>query len=117
MDFKTELIRIVEQELPELVDKIQIGAVDAQTKTPYALLSTPQETPIRTFDGIVGYDVTFELSIFHTRLADIENLKTKLIDTLEGAPLADKTSYYKTGEYAFFHEYNLHSYSLTFQIT
>ncbi len=117
MDFKTELIRIVERDIPELASKIQIGAVDAQTAAPYALLSTPPETPIRTFDGIVGYDVTFEMSIFHTRLAELESLKIKLINTLEGAALADNTSYYKTGEYDFFHEYNLHSYSLTFQIS
>ncbi|MFI3299255.1 MAG: hypothetical protein R3Y49_05590 [Rikenellaceae bacterium] len=29
-DFKTELLRIIEMEIPELVDKVQAGAVDAE---------------------------------------------------------------------------------------
>ncbi|MFR9495573.1 MAG: hypothetical protein SNG81_04275 [Rikenellaceae bacterium] len=116
MDFKTELIRIVEHELPELRDKIQAGAVDAETKVPYAAFTTPEEVPIRTIHGIAGYAVSFELAVFHSQLSEVEKLKAKLINALEGQNLINKRCYYKSSEYAFFHEYNLHSYTLTFKI-
>ncbi|MFR9505885.1 MAG: hypothetical protein SNI32_07380 [Rikenellaceae bacterium] len=116
MDFKTELLRIIERAIPELKDKIQAGAVDATTKAPYAAFNTPEEVPIRTTHGIAGYLVTFELSVFHSQLSEVEQLKSKLIKALEGAKVIDKRSFYKSGEYAYFHEYNLHSYSLTFRI-
>ena len=116
LDFKTELIQLIEQEVPELCDKIQAGAVDASTKAPYAAFSTPEEVPIRTIHGIAGYTVAFELAIFHGQLSALEALKLQLINALEGAKLINKTCYYKSGEYAYFHEYALHSYSLTFKI-
>lgn len=71
MDFKTELLRIIERAIPELKDKIQAGAVDATTKAPYAAFNTPKEVPIRTMHGIAGYLVTFELSVFHSPTASL----------------------------------------------
>ena len=115
-NFKQSLIKTLETEIPELKDKIQAGAVDAQTKPPYAAYSTPEETPIRTIHGIAGYTVSFDLSTFHTQLSECEKLKIKIINALEGVNITNKTCYYKLSEYAFFAEYNLHSYSLTFRI-
>ncbi len=116
MDFKTELIKLIEETIPELKDKIQAGAVDASTKAPYAAFNTPEEVPIRTFHGIAGYITTFEIAIFHTQLSEVERLKHQLITVLEGVELTDKRCYYKSAEYALFAEYSLHSYSLTFKI-
>ncbi|MFI3298765.1 MAG: hypothetical protein R3Y49_03065 [Rikenellaceae bacterium] len=116
MDFKIELLKILEQEIPELEDKVQAGAVDASIKAPYAAFSVPEEVPIRTIHGIAGYTTTFDLAIFHPQLAETEKLKLKAINALEGQKLTAKTCYYKSGEYAYFYENNLHSYTLTFKI-
>ncbi len=116
MDFKTLIIDILEAEIPKLKDKIQAGAVDATTQPPYVAFSTPEEVPIRTIHGIAGYNISFELGVFHSQLSEVEKLKASIINALEGAELGNKIAYYKSSEYVFFHEYNLHSYSLTFKI-
>lgn len=115
-DFKTALIALLEQEVPELKDKIQAGAVDAETPVPYAAYSTPEETPIHTIHGIAGYTTTFDISVYHTKMSEVEKLKHKVISALEGAELNGKRSYYKSGEYAFYADYNIHGYTLTFRI-
>ncbi len=115
-DFKTTLISLLEDNIPDLRDKIQAGAVDAQTAVPYAAFSTPEETPIRTMNGIAGYVTTFELSVYHSKLAEAEKLKHRVIATLEGAELGKQKCYYRSGEYAFYPDCNLHGYNLTFRI-
>ena len=60
-DFKTALIEVVETAAPELEGKLQCGAVDAETPAPFATYSTPEELPIRTKDGICGYETLFEV--------------------------------------------------------
>lgn len=115
-DFKTTLISLLEDNIPDLRDKIQAGAVDAQTAVPYAAFSTPEETPIRTIHGIAGYVTTFEMSVYHSKLSEAEKLKHRVIATLEGAELSSQKCYYRSGEYAFYPDYNLHGYTLTFRI-
>lgn len=115
-DFKKELIAKLEAAIPELRDKIQAGAVDAETPVPYAAFSTPEEAPIRTIHGIAGYATTFELSVYHSKMSEVEKLKHKVIKALEGADLTARKCYYKSGEYAFYPDYNVHSYTLTFRI-
>lgn len=115
-DFKTELIELLEREVSELRDKIQAGAVDAETPVPYAAYSTPEEAPIRTIHSIAGYTTTFELSVYHSKMSEMEKLKHKVIKALEGADLTSRKCYYKSGEYAFYPDYNVHSYTLTFRI-
>lgn len=115
-DFKTTLIALLEQEVSELKDKIQAGAVDAETPVPYAAYSSPEETPIRTIHGIAGYATTFEIAVYHSKMSEVENLKHKVIKALEGAELNNKHSYYKSGEYGFYPDYNIHGYTLTFRI-
>lgn len=115
-DFKTELIELLEREVTELRDKIQAGAVDADTPVPYVAFSTPEEAPIRTIHGIAGYATTFELSVYHSKMSEVEKLKHKVIKALEGAELTARKCYYKSGEYAFYPDYNIHGYNLTFRI-
>lgn len=116
MDFKTKLIALLEKEMPELKDKIQAGAVDAETPVPYAAYSTPEETAIRTIHGIAGYSTTFDLSVYHTKMAEVEKLKHQVIKTLDAQDLSGKRCYYKSAEYAFYPDYNIHGYTLTFRI-
>ena len=60
-DFKTALIEVIQTAVPELEGKIQCGAVDAETVAPFATYSTPEESPVRTKDGIAGYETLFEV--------------------------------------------------------
>ncbi len=115
-DFKIELLRILESAVPELCDKIQAGAVDATTKPPYAAFNTPEETPIRTLHGIVGYTTSFELAVFHPQMSECERLKKRCIKALENTELQGQTCRYKSSEYGYYMDYSLHSYSLTFRI-
>ncbi|CDN30624.1 hypothetical protein BN938_0519 [Mucinivorans hirudinis] len=115
-DFKTDLIALLERQVPELRNKIQAGAVDAETPVPYAAYSTPEETAIRTKHGIAGYSITFELSVYHSKMAEVEKLKHRVIKALEAQELGEKWCYYKSSEYAFYPDYNIHGYNLTFRI-
>ena len=115
-DFKTELIAKVEEALPELKGKVQAGAVDAETPVPYAAFTVPEETPLRTIHGIAGTMTTFDLAVFHTKIAEVEKLKERVIAALDLAPLAGKRSIWKSSEYAFYADYNIHGYTITFRI-
>ena len=63
-DYRIQLIKTVEDSVPELRDKIQAGAVDAGTAAPFATFSTPEERPIHTKSGIAGYDIVFEVTVY-----------------------------------------------------
>lgn len=115
-DFKTDLIALLERQVPELRDKIQAGAVDAETPIPYAAYLTPEETAIRTKHGIAGYLTIFELSVYHSKMSDVEKLKRRVIKALDAEELGEKWCYYKSSEYAFYPDYNIHGYTLTFRI-
>lgn len=116
MDFKTALIALLEKQLPELKGKIQAGAVDAETPVPYAAYSTPEETAIRTKHGIAGVTTFFDLSVYHSKMSEVEKLKHRVIKALEAQELGEKWCYYKSSEYAFYPDYNIHGYNLTFRI-
>lgn len=115
-DFKVQIIALIEQKISALKDKIQIGAVDAETEAPYAVINAPIETAIRTIHGIAGYDTTFDLLVFHNKLSECETLKNQIVDALESKKLDTKTCLYKSSEYSYFHELNIHGYTLTFKI-
>lgn len=116
MDFKIDLISKLETAVPELKDKIQAGAVDTQTPVPYAAYSTIEETPIRTKSGIAGYLTTFDLSVYHNRMASAETLKHKIINALNGIEVGGRLCYFKSAEYGFYADYNIHGYVITFKI-
>jgi hypothetical protein len=115
-DFKTEFIDKLEKAMPELKGKVQAGAVDAETPVPYAAFSTPEELPLRTKDGIAGVQVTFDLGVFHTKMAAVEILKRRTIEALDGVELAGKRCIYKSSEYGFYADFNIHGYTITFKI-
>jgi hypothetical protein len=115
-DFKTEFISALERAVPELKGKVQAGAVDAETPVPYAAFSTPEEVPLRTKDGIAGVQVLFDLGVFHSKMAAAETLKRKTIEALDGVTLAGKRCVYKSSEYGFYADFNIHGYTITFKI-
>ena len=115
-DFKKELISILEREIPELRDKIQAGAVDERTAAPFAAFSTPEETPVRTMHGIAGYVTTFEITVYDKRIADVEQLKHRIIAALEGQVLTERRCSFKSASTAYYPDYDIHGVALTFRI-
>ena len=115
-DFKKEFISRLEQAAPELKGKVQAGAVDAQTPVPYAAFSTPEETPLRTIHGIAGVQTLFEVGVFHDRMASVEALKQKTVRALDGATLGSKRCVWKSSEYGYYADFDIHGYTITFRI-
>lgn len=115
-DYRIQLIKAVEDAVPELRDKIQAGAVDAGTPAPFATFSTPEEKPIRTKNGIVGYDIFFEVTVYDKKVSSAEQIRHKVLKALEGKELGDKRCWYKSYNTDYYPEYDLHSATLTFRI-
>lgn len=115
-DFKKELIAALEREIPELRDKIQAGAVDERTQTPFAAFSTPEEIPIRTMNGIAGYVTTFEIAVYDKKVAALERLKHRVIAGLEGQVLTDRRCSFKSSSTDYYPDYDIHGVALNFRI-
>ena len=115
-DFKKTLLSTLEREIPELQNKIQAGAVDARTQAPFAAYTVPEETPIRTLQGIAGYLTMFEVSVYDSKFAGAEKLKHRVIAALEGAELSGKISHFKSASTDYYPDYDLHGITLTFRV-
>lgn len=115
-DYRIQLIKAVEDAVPELRDKIQAGAVDAGTPAPFATFSTPEEKPIRTKNGIVGYDIFFEVTVYDKKVSSAEQIRHKVLKALEGKELGNKRCWYKSYNTDYYPEYDLHSATLSFRI-
>ena len=115
-DFKTELIALLEREIPELRDKIQAGAVDERTAVPFAAFSTPDETPVRTMNGIAGYVTTFEVAVYEQKTSALEKLKHRIIAALEGPMLPDRRCSFRSATTDYYADYDIHGVTLTFRI-
>lgn len=115
-DFKTELIALLEAQVPELRDKIQAGAVDERTAVPFAAFTTPDETPVRTMHGIAGYVTTFEVAVYEQKTSALERLKHRVIAALEGQVLTDRRCSFKSLSTDYYPDYDLHGATLTFRI-
>lgn len=115
-DFKKELIATLEREIPELQDKIQAGAVDERTQTPFAAFSTPEEIPIRTMHGIAGYVTTFEIAVYDKKVASLEKLKHRAIAALEGQVLTDRRCSFKSSSTDYYPDYDIHGVTLIFRV-
>lgn len=115
-DFKTAFIAALEAAAPELRGKVQAGAVDAETPVPYAAFTTPEETPLRTKHGIAGVQTLFEVALIHDRMASVEALKCKAIRALDEMSFAGGHCIWKSSEYSYYADFDLHGYTITFRI-
>ena len=115
-DFKVEILALLESALPELKDRIQAGAVDERTPTPFAAYTTPEETPIRTKSGIAGYLTTFEISLYDKRIASLELLRHRVIAALERKEMGEKVCTYRSSTTDYYPDYDLHGATMTFRI-
>jgi len=116
MDFKKQLIALLEREIPELADRIQAGAIDARTPVPFAAFSVPEETPVRTLHGIAGYRTMFEVAVYDGRFAEAERLKHRVVAALEGAEFDGKRSRFVSSATEYYADYDLHGAAMTFRI-
>ena len=115
-DVKVEILAVLEEALPELGDRIQAGAVDERTATPFAAYTTPEEIPIRTKNGIAGCQTTFEVSIYDKRIAQLEQLRHRVIAALERKELDERICTYRSSTTDYYPDYDLHGATLTFLI-
>ncbi len=115
-DFKKQLIALLEREIPELADKIQAGAIDAQTRAPFAALSVPEETPVRTLHGIAGYRTMFEVAVYDSRFSGAERLKRRAIAALEGTEFDGKRCRFVSSATEYYADYDLHGATMSFRI-
>ena len=115
-DYRIQLIKTVEDSVPELRDKIQAGAVYAGTAAPFATFSTPEERPIHTKSGIAGYDIVFEVTVYDKKVSGAEQLRHKILAAIEGKEIEGKRCWYKSYTTDYYPEYDLHSAVLTFKI-
>ncbi len=115
-DFKKQLLALLEREIPELADRIQAGAVDARTPTPFAAFSVPEETPVRTLHGIAGYRTMFEVAVYDSRFSGAERLKHRVIAALEGAEFDGKRSRFVSSATEYYADYDLHGATMSFRI-
>ena len=115
-DFKVEILALLEATLPELGDRIQAGAVDERTATPFAAYTTPEEIPIRTKSGIAGYQTTFEVSLYDKGIAKLELLRHRVIAAMERAELGEKVCTYRSSTTEYYPDYDLHGATMIFRI-
>ncbi len=115
-NFKVEILALFETALPELGDRIQAGAVDERTAMPFAAYTTPEETPICTLSGIAGYLTTFEVSIYDKRIAQLEQLRHRVIAALERAEIGEKVCTYRSFTADYYPDYDLHGVTMIFRI-
>lgn len=115
-DFKTSIIAAIEEAVPELAEKIQCGAVDAETTSPFATYCTPEEHPVRTKDGIAAIETLFEVVVFDSRVANAETLKRKVSAALEGLRIGNKVCRHSSSSSEYYPDYDLHSWTLTFKV-
>ena len=115
-DFKTRLIALIEAAVPELQGRVQAGAVDARTPTPFAAFTVPEETPVRTLHGIAGYVTTFDVAVCDGRYVAAEQLKHRIIAALEGAGFEGRRSYLRSSATEYYADGDLHGITRTFRI-
>lgn len=114
-DFKTAFYRRTRSGRLRTSGKVQAG-LWCETPLPYAAFTTPEETPLHTKHGIAGVQTLFEVALIHDRMVSAEALKRKAIRTLDGIALAGRRCRWKSSEYSYYADFDLHGYTITFKI-
>lgn len=114
--FIEDFIDLISDNFPSLDGKIQHGAVDAETQPPFAAYTIPEEQPIRSFHGIIGYRTTFDLTIIGQTLSEVTDLKMKIIKVVEKDEINGKRCRLEKSQTEFFPDYDFDGILLTFKI-
>lgn len=84
----TELIAILNKIVP-----VHYQQATTPTSVPYAVYDI-SETPIRTKDGIAGYEGTLTLSVFAQSVARARELAKSIISTIDAQRIGNRRYYY-----------------------
>ena len=85
----TSLLNVLSHILPTYPPDVPQG-----TRAPYAVY-TRRETPVRTMDGIAGYDGTITISIYAASQAYVESLASRIIEAIDNKTIGDCSYYYE----------------------
>ena len=105
--------------MTELVDILStIVAVypaeaSANARAPYATYDL-RETPIRTSEGIAGYDGTLQLSIYCATHAQATEIADTIVSVIDAERIGTRTYYYAGAEGGDYPDAGLVSKDLTF---
>lgn len=83
------------------------------TRAPYATYEL-SETPIRTKDGIVGYEGVFAVVIFASTLKEASALTDRVVEAIDNKTFGTRKFYYNDTEDEDFPDIGLIGKSLTF---
>lgn len=67
------------------------------TRAPYAVY-TRRETPVRTKDGIAGYDGTLTISIYAASRKMVDEFAEQIISALDNKTIGDADYYYDNSD-------------------
>lgn len=86
----TNLLNTLSRILPTYPPDVPQGA-----RAPYAVY-TRRETPVRTKEGIAGYDGTVTISIYAGTLKLVDELAERIITALDNKTLGDTDYFYES---------------------
>lgn len=104
----TELVDIIEAIVPIYPESASVNA-----RAPYATYDL-REMPIRTCDGIAGYEGALQLSIFCATHAEAKKIADTIVTAIDGRRVGSRKYYYADSERSEFPDVGLVSNNLTF---
>lgn len=110
----TGVIKLLKEAFPQL--KLAPSEIAAKTPFPYGTY-TDEQIPKTTKDGVAGWDMEFELSIFEGTKEKISQLTQQVINAMHRVSIADGSRiYFNSLQYVYYPVENIHSYELKFNI-
>ena len=104
----TELIDILSTIVP-----VYLAEASANARAPYATYELT-ETPIRTSEGIAGYEGTLQLSIYCATHAQATEIADTIVSVIDAERIGTRTYYYAGAEGGDYPDAGLVSKDLTF---
>ena len=83
------------------------------TKAPYGVY-VKSESPVRTKEGIAGYDGTISISIYANTLDTVERIAVLIIQALDNNTIGERSYYYESASEESYSDVGLVSKELTF---
>lgn len=115
-DLRTELISLLEAEVPELRDRILTKVASEPLATPYATFFIIDEMPMQTMPGVTGFISNFEVVVYEQKLQALEKLKHRAIAALESKVLAGFRCSFKSSSTSYCPDQDTHGITLIFRI-
>lgn len=88
----TSLLNVLSRILPTYPPDVPQG-----TRAPYAVYAR-RETPVRTKEGIAGYDGTLTISIYAASRKMVDEFAEQIISALDNQTIGDAEYYYENSD-------------------